>query len=55
MHQFLYLVLGCWMGFIVGLFCCGIMRADWFLNASRKTADLHQESGTTRGWNTRVN
>ena len=44
MHQFIYLILGCWMGFIVGLFCSGIMRTDWFSHTSRKAADLHPES-----------
>jgi hypothetical protein len=43
MHQFIYLVLGSWIGFVVGLFWSGTVRADQFWQISRKATDLHPE------------
>ena len=55
MHGLLYIVLGCWVGFIAGLFWSGIMRTDRLLQMSSKTADLQEEAVANHGWSTRVN
>jgi hypothetical protein len=55
MHQFIYLVLGSWIGFVMGLFWSGMARADRFWQISRKAADLHPEGAKTHGWSNGVN